>query len=75
MVAFTRRIFSGNLYGESVACWIAFVATGGFGVVALLVSAAGCHPSQSLSGGSSELCRNQVGLILAQRYPALGPFR
>ncbi|KAK1059879.1 hypothetical protein LTR74_012295 [Friedmanniomyces endolithicus] len=60
MVAFTRRIFSGNLYGESLACWIAFVATGGFGVVALLVSAVGCHPSQSLSSGSSELCRKQV---------------
>ncbi|KAK1068624.1 hypothetical protein LTR74_005495 [Friedmanniomyces endolithicus] len=60
MVAFTRRIFSGNLYGESLACWLAFVATGGFGVVALLVSAVGCHPVQSLSGGSSALCRKQV---------------
>ncbi|KAK0292108.1 hypothetical protein LTR91_000102 [Friedmanniomyces endolithicus] len=60
MVAFTRRIFSGNLYGESLACWVSFLATGGFGVVALLASAVGCHPSQSLSSGSSELCRNQV---------------
>ncbi len=75
MVAFTRRIFSGNLYGESLACWIAFVATGGYGVVALLVSAVDCHPSQALSSGSSELCRKQVGLILVQRCRALGPFR
>ncbi|KAK0786560.1 hypothetical protein LTS02_012923 [Friedmanniomyces endolithicus] len=74
MVAFTRRIFSGNLYGESLACWIAFVATGGYGVVALLVSAVDCHPSQALSSGSSELCRKQVGLILIARWTIISTY-
>ncbi|KAK5007052.1 hypothetical protein LTR28_005736 [Elasticomyces elasticus] len=65
-LAFTRRIFSGNLYKEKLL----FAATLGFivfwGVLAVLLSSAACTPSAILLGQENTVCAANVRLDITK---------
>ncbi|KAK4508257.1 hypothetical protein PRZ48_001995 [Zasmidium cellare] len=61
ILVFTRRIFVGDFYRESVFFAIAYVFTGIYGILAILLSSAGCHPTQVLTANVNAVCNGNTG--------------
>ena len=66
VISFTRRIFSGDMYGERYIFGVGYAVTAGWGVMAVLVSSIGCHPLQSLVAAENALCDSNVS-----QYPSI----
>ena len=62
LVIFTRRIFSGDLFGEKIVFGVAYACIGVWGLIAVLLSSAGCHPDQVLIAEQNAVCSANVSV-------------
>jgi len=60
VLIFTRRIFSGNLYHEKSCFEAAYIFVAMYGVVAVLLSSAGCHAHLTLVPMENLVCTANV---------------
>ncbi|PPJ53915.1 hypothetical protein CBER1_04636 [Cercospora berteroae] len=56
ILVFTRRIFAGDIYKESVFFGVSYAATIIYGVLGVLLSSAGCRPADSLTPSVNAVC-------------------
>lgn len=68
MMAFIRRIFSGNVYYETAIFGASFVLIAIWGIVSVVLLTVSCHPSRSLIAEANAVCPANVGLFLSQLY-------
>lgn len=62
VLAFTRRIFSGDIYKENIFFAVAYVLVAVYGICSVLLSSAGCHPALALMLGVDAVCDANVGV-------------
>lgn len=56
ILVFTRRIFAGDIYKESVFFGVSYAVTIVYGVLGVLLSSAGCRPADSLTPSVNAVC-------------------
>ncbi|KAF2172081.1 hypothetical protein M409DRAFT_17324 [Zasmidium cellare ATCC 36951] len=61
ILVFTRRIFVGDFYKENIFFGIAYAFTVIYGILAVLLSSAGCHPTQVLTANVNAVCNGNTG--------------
>jgi len=60
VLVFTRRIFTGNFYGERIMFAVAYALVAVYGVLAVVLSSAGCRPGESLVAQPNAVCDNNA---------------
>lgn len=60
ILIFTRRIFSGNFDRERAYFLAAYTAVSLYGICAVLLSTAGCHPQLALLASRDLVCKANV---------------
>ncbi|EME48539.1 hypothetical protein DOTSEDRAFT_118977 [Dothistroma septosporum NZE10] len=60
ILAFTRRIFTGDIYRENVLFGVAYVLTVIYGLAAVLLSSAGCRPGHALVASVDAVCNSNT---------------
>ncbi|KXT02841.1 hypothetical protein AC578_5384 [Pseudocercospora eumusae] len=56
MLIFTRRIFAGDIYRENIFFGVSYSVVILYGLLAILLSSAGCHPTETLATRTDAVC-------------------
>ncbi|KAF7186246.1 hypothetical protein HII31_12321 [Pseudocercospora fuligena] len=56
MLIFTRRIFAGDIYRENIFFGVSYGFVILYGLLAILLSSAGCHPTETLAPSTDAVC-------------------
>ncbi|KAK4635120.1 hypothetical protein CLAFUW4_02160 [Fulvia fulva] len=56
ILTFTRRIFAGDIYRENILFGVAYAITVLYGLLAILLSSAGCRPQSALVASVDAVC-------------------